>query len=70
MLVTQHRIIYPHFNINDTTNHFNEIIISYDGFVKEKYQRTYKKLQNLFAEIGGVIKLLTLIGLLMCIPIS
>lgn len=69
LIVSENKVNYPHYD-SESEDHFYEIIIAYDGYIKDKYQRTYKKLQSLFAEIGGIIKILTLLGVIICKPIS
>jgi hypothetical protein len=37
---------------------------------KSIYRRTYKKVQNLIAEIGGLMKVLVMVGAVLCIPLA
>jgi hypothetical protein len=54
----------------DTKTYFQEFVLRCEKSRKGIYKRTYKKIQNLVAEIGGLMKVLMMAGALICIPIA
>lgn len=55
---------------DDRTSNFFNLDVRMEKSKESWYRRRYKKIQNLVPELGGLLKIMTTLGFILCFPIA